>query len=259
MSSDPRFSELMRELAEDAPPAEGQAQARARRSRTVAHLRGLQARSAVRREMSASWRNRLLVAAALLIPSGALGASLLPWSPFVHTSQIEPAAAPAASTVAQGVRRPSKRVRTAPSTAVAEAMTSEQAAATPEAAPPAPQPPAEATAKSSIPSHSPNVVRDTSTLAEENRLMQAALAARRAGQNARAVQLLTELLTSHPGSPLAQNAEVERFRALLRSGDQQSAARQANAYLSQYPNGMAADEARKLAGSAPEPINERSF
>jgi TolA-binding protein len=183
---------------------------------------------------------------------------LLPWSPFVRAARVEPSSAPAASAVAAHGRQSSKRVRSAP-TAVAEALApSEQAPTVPDAQPVVAAT-AETTTKSSNPSNPANVVRDPSTLADENRLMQAALAARRDGQDARTVQLLTELLTRHPGSPLAQNAEVERFRALLRSGDQQSAARQAQGYLDQYPNGMAADEARKLARRAPEPNNERSF
>jgi hypothetical protein len=260
MSSDPRFSELLRELADDAPPADGVAMARARRARTVAHLRGLQARATVRREIRTSWRNRLLVAAALLIPSAALGASLLPWSPFVRTARVEPAPDPGASAVAPRARQTSKRLRgTAPSAAVGESAPAlEPAPATPEM-PPVLAPQKEAPTSLPAASHPASVVSDPSTLADENRLMQAALGARRDGQNARAVQLLTELLTRHPRSPLAQNAEVERFRALLRSGDEQSAARQARTYLNQYPNGMAADEAQKLAEKAPEPINERSF
>ena len=54
------------------------------------------------------------------------------------------------------------------------------------------------------------------TLADENRLFQAALYARNAGDDERAARLLTELLTRFPDSPLAQEARLERARALQR-------------------------------------------
>ncbi|HVW27008.1 MAG TPA: outer membrane protein assembly factor BamD [Polyangiaceae bacterium] len=279
MSSDPRPSALLRELANEEPPAEGFAPARARRERTVAHLRGLQARAAVRREISTSFRNRLLVAAALLIPSAALGASLLPWSPFVRAARVERSPAPAASAAEQHPRRTADRARrTAIAPAVADtASPAEATSAAPEATDaPAPQPepapsPSEskdAPAPQREPSRAPlgekhrgapSRVQDSSTLADENRLMQTALAAARDGQNGRAVRLFSEFLERHPASPLAQNAQVERFRALLRSGDGRSAARAASAYLNQYPNGMAADEARRVVARARDVQNAASF
>src|SRR5262249_6392678 len=73
---------------------------------------------------------------------------------------------------------------------------------------------------------------------------------RRSPEGGRALVFLTELLPRSPASPLAQNAQVERFRALARSGAAAPAAAEARRYLNAHPNGMASDEARSLA-SAP--------
>ncbi len=77
--------------------------------------------------------------------------------------------------------------------------------------------------------------------------MQAAMAASRAGEDALSVRLLGDLLRRYPQSPLAQNAAVERFRALRRLGDVRSASSEARRYLSEHPKGMASDEARRVA------------
>jgi outer membrane protein assembly factor BamD (BamD/ComL family) len=77
--------------------------------------------------------------------------------------------------------------------------------------------------------------------------MLAAMAAKRAGDEARSVELFTDLLARHPTSPLAQNAMIERFRALKRSGNKEAAAQAALRYLHDYPAGMASDEARGVA------------
>lgn len=88
---------------------------------------------------------------------------------------------------------------------------------------------------------------EQSTLAEQNRLYQAAMNARRRGDNGRALQLLDQLLKRYPGSPLEQDARVERFRALERLGQKDAAARAARRYLAEHPNGFAREEARRLA------------
>jgi ferric-dicitrate binding protein FerR (iron transport regulator) len=85
-----------------------------------------------------------------------------------------------------------------------------------------------------------------STLAEENELYTAAARAAREGNETLAVSELSALLTRYPSSPLAQNARVDRFRALMRSGRAQEAAAQARGYLADYPNGFARDEAKAL-------------
>lgn len=90
-----------------------------------------------------------------------------------------------------------------------------------------------------------------SSLAEENRIFQAAMDAKRRGDDARVVAGLSELLAKYPGSPLAPNARVERFRALNRMGDTTAAAREARKYLAENPDGFARDEARGAAMTRP--------
>jgi hypothetical protein len=90
------------------------------------------------------------------------------------------------------------------------------------------------------------------TLSEENRLLRRALSARNAGNGARCVALLSELLTKFPESPLRQEAVVGQLRCLVLSGDEARAHRTAARYLSEYPTGFARDEARELVvGTAP--------
>ena len=86
----------------------------------------------------------------------------------------------------------------------------------------------------------------TTTLSEENRMLRGALSARNAGNGARCVGLLSELLTKFPSSPLRQEAMVAHFRCLQMSGDGGRAHRSAARYLSEYPSGFARDEARAL-------------
>ena len=87
----------------------------------------------------------------------------------------------------------------------------------------------------------------TSALPEQNRLFAAAMAAKGEGRDGDTVRLLGELLGRYPGSPLAQEARVERFRALSRLGRSDEAAREARRYLAEYPGGFARDEARGVA------------
>jgi len=89
-----RPEELLREMRSPVVPVESPEAARALRERTVAHLRGLQARAAVRREFRGTWRVRVLVAAAILLPSGALAMSQVPWARAVLG--VAPAASPTA-------------------------------------------------------------------------------------------------------------------------------------------------------------------
>jgi hypothetical protein len=87
---------------------------------------------------------------------------------------------------------------------------------------------------------------ELSTLAQENDLYAAASRAAREGNDALAIGDLNSLLSRYPNSPLAQNARVDRFRALNRSGHAQEAVAQARRYLADYPNGFARDEAKAL-------------
>jgi len=87
---------------------------------------------------------------------------------------------------------------------------------------------------------------ESSTLGQENDLYQAASRAAREGNDTQAITLLSSLLARYPSSPLAQNARVDRFRALNRSGRGEEAVAQARRYLADYPNGFARDEAKAL-------------
>jgi ferric-dicitrate binding protein FerR (iron transport regulator) len=58
----------------------------------------------------------------------------------------------------------------------------------------------------------------SSSLPQANRLFAAALDARRAGKDARAVALFEQLLSRYPESPLAPEARAEKQRALVRLG-----------------------------------------
>jgi hypothetical protein len=83
-------------------------------------------------------------------------------------------------------------------------------------------------------------------LRAQNRLYQAALDARNEHDDTRAVALLRELLTKYPETPLRQEAQVERLRALKRLGDYSAAARDARHYLAEHGSGFARDEAQEL-------------
>lgn len=91
------------------------------------------------------------------------------------------------------------------------------------------------------------VVLASSTLQQENRLFRRAVDARNRGDDAKAVQFFEQLLAKYPASALAQEAKVERFRALKRLGRDRDAARQARRYLIDHGNGFATDEARDVA------------
>lgn len=89
-------------------------------------------------------------------------------------------------------------------------------------------------------------------LAAQNRLYQAALDARNQRDDTRTVALLKELLIKYPDTPLRQEAQVERLRALKRLGDYSAAARDARHYLAEHGAGFARDEAQELIwGPAP--------
>ena len=86
-----------------------------------------------------------------------------------------------------------------------------------------------------------------SSLAQQNRLFQAAMDARRSGDDRRALALLDQLISRYPGSPLEQDARVERFRTLKRLGRGGDATQAARRYLAEHPDGFARDEARQMA------------
>lgn len=92
-----------------------------------------------------------------------------------------------------------------------------------------------------------NAREAASQLADQNRMFQAAMAAKRRGDDRAVVQTLDLLLARYPSSPLAQEARVERMRALGRLGDHAGAARDARRYLVEHRDGFARDEAKDVA------------
>jgi len=89
-------------------------------------------------------------------------------------------------------------------------------------------------------------VASASELAAQNRMYRSALDARNGGNDAKAVRILDRFLAKYPDSPLAQEAEVERFRTLQRMGRSREAAQSARRYLSDHDSGFAREEAREL-------------
>jgi ferric-dicitrate binding protein FerR (iron transport regulator) len=90
------------------------------------------------------------------------------------------------------------------------------------------------------------VVERTSALTQQNDLFAEGVAKRRQGDVSGALRAFDELMARFPGSPLAQNAAVERMRLLAAERDPR-AALEARRYLARYPHGFALEEARKLA------------
>jgi hypothetical protein len=93
----------------------------------------------------------------------------------------------------------------------------------------------------------------SSTLSEENKLMERAMVASRQGNDRDAVALLDALLGRYPHSILKENAQVERFRTLRRLGDLPGASRGARRYLAEHPDGPGRDEAQGLAVEPTDP------
>ncbi len=87
---------------------------------------------------------------------------------------------------------------------------------------------------------------DSGTLAEENRLFQAGLTARNAGDGAGAADAFSGLLARYPRSVLREQALAEQFRALERAGRSSAAAVAARRYLASYPNGFARADAERV-------------
>ncbi len=84
-------------------------------------------------------------------------------------------------------------------------------------------------------------------LTRENRQFQAALRARNSGNDGQVVAELNAFLRAYPDSVLAQEAQVERFRALKRLGRKREAEHAARQYLVEYDDGFARGEARDIA------------
>jgi hypothetical protein len=89
-----------------------------------------------------------------------------------------------------------------------------------------------------------------STLAEENRLFKEAAEATRSGDVQGALTRFDRLLNDNPASPLAQTAQVRKFRLLAAAGRTAEASREAERYLALYPTGFAVSEAEAVKRGA---------
>lgn len=120
----------------------------------------------------------------------------------------------------------------------------------PAVTPPRVTPPAPRAASAPLPEVGPAPsalpVEPGSTLAQENRLFKEAAEATRSGDTSGALSLLDRLLTEHPSSPLAQTAQVRKFRLLAAAGRAEEARREAERYLASYPTGFAVSEAEAV-------------
>lgn len=83
-------------------------------------------------------------------------------------------------------------------------------------------------------------------LASQNRLFQAALDARKAGNDVEVLRNTDELLARFPGTALEQDVQLTRIRTLRRLGRLDEASREAERYLKAHPDGPAQDEVRRL-------------
>jgi hypothetical protein len=88
-----------------------------------------------------------------------------------------------------------------------------------------------------------------SDLREQNDAFARALAAKRRGATAEAVNAFDAFIARYPASSLVENALVQRMRIL--ETDPGRGAGAARLYLSRFPNGFARDEAAAIAHRAP--------
>jgi ferric-dicitrate binding protein FerR (iron transport regulator) len=89
-------------------------------------------------------------------------------------------------------------------------------------------------------------VEHASELAQQNDLFAEGVALHRQGDVAGALRAYQLLIARFPGSPLAENAFVERIR-LLASNHDPRARSEAERYIARYPRGFALKEAKRLA------------
>lgn len=92
----------------------------------------------------------------------------------------------------------------------------------------------------------PSASDRASSLAPQNDLFAEGVAKRRQGDVSGALRAYQEFIRRFPRSPLAENAAAERMRLLAMNHDPR-ARDEARGYLSRYPRGFAAKEARELA------------
>jgi hypothetical protein len=87
----------------------------------------------------------------------------------------------------------------------------------------------------------------SAALRKQNRSFARAMDLKKRDEPAAALAELERLARRYPRSVLKQEIRVEHFRLLVRLGRAREAAREARAYLGDYPHGYARQEARSLA------------
>jgi hypothetical protein len=95
-----------------------------------------------------------------------------------------------------------------------------------------------------------------STLGAETRLFEQAMSLQRSGRHATALETFELFLSRYSVSPLAQEAQVQRFRLLKRLGQDRAAATAAREYMADHPRGFARSEAKDLALPATTPSSQ---
>jgi len=233
----------------EAPPESASAREE-RRRRVIGNMRRLHVNLVHERGRGVNVKrlSRVVLIAATLAVAGAAFASVEGYGPFAR-ARSSPGIDEKAATLRASAERTQASVPAAP----AAPNTSNTPLPAPEARP------TSASAAATAPAHSAHATStsarrdETSTLEATNRLFADAKRARREGRNADALALLDQLVSKYPRSVLAQEARVERYRALSKLGRTAEARRAAAAYLAHYPNGFAASEARELSGGTSAP------
>jgi hypothetical protein len=230
--SDPDLNRLFQDMASQSTTPEPADDKARRRQRAIGGMRALHRGlldDRIRNQRARRFWSLGLVAAAVALCGTALAGH---WLDFGN--QRTPAPPKPASVVAQSSVSP---LRPTPSATRIEPL----------AEPASPL----GLGTTALPASAPSKVA-SNELAEVNRLFAEAKLARREHRDADALASLERLQAKHGGSVLAQEAAVERFRALARLGRSAEARRFARQYLTSYPNGFAESEARRLLeGEAP--------
>ncbi len=255
------LEQLLSRMGRAAQSAETSSSREARRARLVPHLRSAHRDSLRERQRSLRSRKRVgfgLVAAAALLAGSALAAvagvgplSGLVWRPPVVSDRADRPGkhlAPLASTSPQTAAAPTIESSAASSLPTVTRSQQVGLAGTTQASA-APRP---VTAVDSA-AHAPQIEAPASQLTAVNQLFAEAKRARREHRDADALSLMEQLLARYPGSVLAQEASIERFRALARLGRKSEAQRLAKLYIAAHPTGYAVEEARRLIDPEAQP------
>lgn len=233
--SDRDLNQLFYDMANQAAPPDAAADAARRRQRAIGGMRALH-RHSVELKSHAGRRRRRLVLTLSAAAAALVGTALAAaggWLPFRSQESLHSAAV-------------------APRPAVATPTPRAEATRATSLPPSVPEPARPAAPEAVVPVSSPSRIAKPRSvdLEQVNQMFADAKRARREHRDADELSLLQQLLAEHPGSVLALEASIERFRALARLGRNVEAARYANLYLARYPSGYAADEARRIVGNA---------